>query len=59
MSGLFTEGEVLLKIIPQIEKIIADAKTASQVPQVATVIADLEALVADVKAGMPAPPAAS
>jgi hypothetical protein len=53
--SLFAEGEVLLKLIPALEKIIADAKTASTDPAIVQLVTDVETLIADVKAGMPAP----
>ena len=54
--GLITEAEALAKLIPAIEKTIADAKAASTDPAVLQVIADLEAIVSDVKTGLNTPP---
>ena len=47
--SIITEVEALIKIIPQIEQVIADAKAAEQTPQVAQMISDLEAIIAEVK----------
>jgi hypothetical protein len=47
--SIITEIEALIKVVPQIEQVIADAKAAEQTPQVAQLIADLEAIIAEVK----------
>jgi hypothetical protein len=48
--SIITEVEALVKLIPAIEKVIADAKVAEQTPAVAQVIVDLQAVIAEVKA---------
>lgn len=55
MSNILSEGEALIKLIPAVEKAIADAKTASADPAVLQVMADLQAIIADVKAGISTP----
>jgi hypothetical protein len=47
--SIITEVEALIKIVPQVEQVIADAKAAEQTPQVAQMITDLEAIIAEVK----------
>ena len=55
--GLITEVEALAKLIPQVEKTIADIKVASTDPSVVQAVSDLEALVAELKASLNPPTA--
>ena len=47
--SIITEVEALIKIVPQVEQVIEDAKAAEQTPQVAKMIGDLETIIAEVK----------
>ena len=51
--SIVNEVEVLLAIVPKIEKIISDAKSAEQSPAGVQLISDLEDLIAEVKTLVP------
>lgn len=58
--SIIDEVKLLIGVIPKVEKVISDAKAAEQTPQVTQLIADLEAVISEVKSVMPAasaPPA--
>ena len=52
--SIIADGEALLKIIPLIEKTIADAKVAEQTPANVQLVSDLEAIYAAIKSALPA-----
>lgn len=50
--GLISEAELLMGLIPKVEKIVADAKAADQSPAGQQLIIDIEALVNEVKTAL-------
>lgn len=53
--GIIQEIEALVKIVPQIEKVIADAKAVEQNPATTQLITDLEAIISEAKTVLDSP----